>query len=185
MRIYVASANPTKLYGTREAFRLACPQETVLDVVPVRVASGVPDQPVGFPETAKGAAHRLKVLLADPARRQSSVAFVSVEAGVEELDGQMWLFQLAHVLFYGRRGYGRSAGYVIPPRVAALIRGGMTHTNADLQFFGPPPVNDEEGYEEGTIYRLTNGATSRLELIQQAVLAALAPGLHPELYADP
>lgn len=185
MRIYVASENPTKVNGTREALRLACPQETVLDIVPVRVASGVPDQPVGFEETAKGAAHRLQVLLADATRRTDGNAFISVEAGVEELHGRLWLFQFAHVLFRGQRGEGRSASYVIPPRVAKLVREGMTHADADLAVFGPPIVNDDDGYEEGTIYRLTGGATSRLELVQQAVLLALAPGLHPELYADP
>ncbi len=187
MRIYIASANPTKVNGTREAFRLACPHETVLDVVPVRVASGVSEQPIGFAETAKGAAHRLEVLLADPARHanQTHAAFISIEAGVEDVGGRLWLFQFAHVLFNGHYGMGRSSSYVVPPRVAALIRGGMTHADADLAAFGPPPVNDEDGYEDGTVYRITAGATSRLELVQQAVLLALAPGLRPELYADP
>ncbi len=185
MRVYVASEHPTMVSGTREALRLACPQEPVLDIVPVQAASGVPDQPFGFEETAKGVTHRLEILLADAARRLDGIAFVSVEAGVEEAGGHLWLFQLAYVVFRGRRGWGRSASYIVPPRVAVLIKGGMTHAQADLAVFGPPIVNDDDGYEEGTIYRLTDGATSRLELVQQAVLLALAPGLHPELYAAP
>lgn len=185
MRIYVASKNLSKLVGARDAVRLFCPDERSLELIAGYAASGVPEQPMGFEETLRGAEHRLRELLRKSSDAAPSDVFVAVEGGGEERAGRLWLFQVACVVFRGRHGVGQSASYVVPPRIAALVREGMPHVQANRQIIGPPPPDEEDGYGEGTIYYLTNKHVDRATLVEQAVTLALVSGLHPELYADP
>lgn len=185
MRIHVASHNPSKLAGTRDAVCVLYPNEPHLEVVPGHVLSGVPEQPVGFEETLRGAHLRLQALLEKTVSPHPRDVFVAVEGGVEERAGQMWLYQIARVFFCGQHGVGQSASYVVPPRIAALVRQGIPHVQANLQVIGPQPHDKEDGYGEGTVHYLTNQQMDRAALVEQAVTLALVPGLHPELYPDP
>ena len=85
MKIAVGSTNPTKINAARIAFEKVFPNESI-DVVGVKVSSGIPDQPVGDPQTIQGSINRAKRAL-----KESNADFgVGQEGGMNKI-GTRWV----------------------------------------------------------------------------------------------
>ena len=147
-----------------------------LEVQAAPVPSGVPDQPFGFDETARGALNRAA---------RARVALdgewgVGLEGGVEEAGGLVWVFGVAALCRRdGRQSFARSAGLALPPQVAERLLAG--------EELGPviDSVSGETGASRGAgaFGYLTRGLVTRPEAWEQAIKMALAAHLRPELYA--
>lgn len=176
MHLVVASLNPVKIAAAEGGFRLLFPQLSCR-MEGVSVPSGVPDQPYGEAETWQGAMNRAEA--ARLARPQGDY-WIGIEGGVT-IFGPEWL-ALGWVVLLSKQGLGqaRSASYVLPPPLVALMQQGLEQGEADDQIFGTQGAKRRGG----TIGAITQQAISRQELYQPAVSMAFAPFLQPELYRE-
>jgi inosine/xanthosine triphosphatase len=172
--IVVASTNPVKLRAVESAFRRMFPGET-LRVSGSNVPSLVAQQPFSDAETLSGAQNR--VAGAQAAVPQADF-WVGVEGGVEENPDGLTGFAWIVVRSRDRTGQSRSGTFLIPPRVADLIRGGMELGDADDVVFG----RSNSKQENGAIGLLTRDVLDRVALYEHAVILALVPFRNPDLY---
>lgn len=131
------------------------------------VESGVPEQPF---ESAvrEGAVHRANNALGD------ADLGVGIEAGVfERIDGLFDIQYCAIIDRDGRLTVGMGQGFQYPPRIASLVRGGLTVGEAMDRAFGESDI----GRKQGAIGFLTNGLLDRKTLTEGAVMAAMVPRL--------
>jgi inosine/xanthosine triphosphatase len=165
-RVAVGSTNPVKVGAARAVMaRLA----TDAEVTGVSVSSGVPDQPWGDDETIRGAVARAR------AARDATDADIGIgiEGGVvESEDGTVrtcaWA---AAVTRDGLQGVGGSLAMTLPPRVAALVRGGMELGHAMDALSGTHNVKQGAG----AVGILTHGLVTRQQAYEVLVAYALAP----------
>ncbi len=164
-RVVLASANPVKVHATLAGFRRVFP-EVAFSIESVSVPSGVAAQPLTDAETLQGARTR-----AENAAQQVADAdyWVGMEGGVDEVEGDMLGF--AWVVVRSRHGSGmsRTAAFILPPRVAALVREGRELGEAvDI-------VYDRVGTKQGlgAVGLLTDGLIDRSKLYEPAVVLAL------------
>ncbi|NJF25627.1 inosine/xanthosine triphosphatase [Thermococcus sp. Bubb.Bath] len=176
MKVAVGSTNPAKVEAVREVFREIYGE---VEVVPMGVDSGVPDQPVGLEETIKGAINRAKLAL----EKTGADFGVGVEAGLysvpETLTGYMDIQFCAIVDKEGRTTFGHGPGFEYPPGVIRRV----FEEDVEVGIAMGELVNDRELKRKiGAIGVLTHGRLVRKELNKLAVLMALVPRLNPEWY---
>lgn len=163
--IVVGSANHVKVEAVRTVM------ERIYGRVRVTgsdVPSGVPEQPFG-PQTREGAVNRARAALGD-----HDLA-VGIEAGVFEKEDGLYDYQYCAVLDRsGRLTVGTGSGFMYPPAVASLVRGGMTVGDAMAQVFGEKEI----GKGQGAIGFLSRGLLDRKGLTEQSVTAAMVPRLN-------
>ncbi len=182
MRVAVGSGNPVKRDATARIF-------VDTEVVAEPVASGVSEQPIGRPETRRGARIRAKRALAAGAY-DFGVGLEGGVAGVEAGSGadadpapdagaaaDRYLILWAAVTDGDRWGVGGGPSYPLPDAIAARIREG-----AELG----PVMDDELGASnvaenQGAAGALTAGRTTRTDAMATAVAAAAGPFV-TELY---
>jgi len=174
MKVVVASTNPVKVAATQEAFATLLPDAT-LEMIPLRVASGVSDQPASDAETRRGARNR-----AAHARAQQPEAdyWVGLEGGIEVFEEQLMAFAwMAIVDRNAKLSDARSATLPLPPAVQKLVAGGMELGDANDQVFAT--VNSKQG--GGAYGLLTDGLYTRESIYTQTLILALLPFVN-ELY---
>ncbi|PSQ19959.1 inosine/xanthosine triphosphatase [Halobacteriales archaeon QS_8_69_26] len=163
MHVAVGSGNPVKVAATRR----------VLDaerVEAVPVESGVPEQPVGTEQTARGARNRAGRALAADVDPELGVG---IEGGVAELDGADGLFltMWAAVSDGNRTEVGAGPSLRLPAPIADRVRDG--------EELGPV-MDDRLGREgvardQGAAGVLTGGAIDRETALATAVAGAAGP----------
>lgn len=174
-KIVVASKNPVKLQAVETAFRRMFPQES-FTVRGESVSSGVPDQPANDAETLRGAGNRARNA---QAAYPEADYWVGLEGGIA-LDGDdMQTF--AWVVIRGkdgRQGKGRTGALFLPPAVARLVQAGKELGEADDIVFGK--TNSKQA--NGATGLLTGDIITRADSYCSAVVLALIPFNHPDLY---
>lgn len=173
-RLIVASKNPVKINASLSAFKEVFLSTSFL-VDGISVSSGVSAQPMSDEETFQGAINR-----AVKARETYPIAnfWVGLEGGVEEIGGETRSVVWAVVLSKDQIGKAKTASFILPPKMAEMIKGGMEMGDADDMIFGT--VNSKQ--KLGAIGLLTNGVIDRTKLYKDGVILALIPFLNPELY---
>lgn len=166
----------------------------------VATASGVPEQPVGWEEIAAGARNRARAALASG---PCALAF-GIEDGLVELPGAsaagrvpgpaVFNVGCAWVTDGVRDGVGFSSGFAYPPAVVgpafrdrepigALFDAlWQAHRPVAGGGSGPTGVPLPSGRQGGNIGQLTQGRLDRSAYGAQAILCALVPFLHVDLY---
>lgn len=175
-RIIIASRNPAKIDAAASGFKKMFPT-AAFEIIPVSVDSGVSDQPFSDRETFQGAFNRMQA--AKNAVREGDF-WVGIEGGSDyfgsELTAYAWI-----VISDGRRiGKGKTGSFMLPPAISELIHQGMELGEADDVFFNRK--NSKQG--NGAIGILTGDVINRMRLYEQAVVMALIPFKHPELYPE-
>lgn len=169
--VAVGSVNPTKVNAVVQVFAALAPDAAVR---PVAVASGVPEQPLGWAETTRGAVNR-----AEAARLALGGAWgVGLEGGVVLTQDGGWLMGVAAVVAPSGCWRARSGTVLLPPVVVERVRAG--------EELGPV-VDDLTGLQEaktgmGAIGWLTGGLVLREASWVDTVARAMAPVVHPEWY---
>jgi inosine/xanthosine triphosphatase len=175
MKVIVASENPVKINAIRAAFAEMFPDE-LFDFGGVTVLSGVSDQPRDDEETLRGAMNRLAAV---EAAAPDADYWAAIEGGVEDKGGEMEVFAWIVVKdTKGRVGKGRAGTFFVPPRVAALIRGGMELGHANDAVFNKK--NSKQG--AGAVGLLTDDLITRTTYYIHPAILALIPFKNPELY---
>lgn len=180
--VRVGSTNPPKLEGVRAALDAFFRDVTIEGI---DVESGVPDQPLGFEEIVEGARNR-----AEGARRGVACDLgVGYEDGLVTLPGYLgsWFnIGCAAVSDGVRISLGLSSGFSYPPAcsepavaerqpIGALFDRLWRERRGDSADSADPAI--------GNVGKLTLGALTRAEYTRHAVLCALTPLIHPDLYA--
>jgi len=172
--VAIGSRNPAKTGGTKNVFRAHFPTCAFVEVDTRTVARA---QPIGLDEVAEGALSRAKFALAE-ARADFGVG---VEAGILSVTtGESINLQIAVVMDKGgHSGMGFSSGFMIPTSFLKK----MEEEGSELDRYSHVLTRAEKiTEEEGIVYHLTKGRTSRLQMTEQCVGMALVPWLNGETY---
>lgn len=176
MRVVVASANPVKIDAVRRGFAAMFPGESC-DAEGIAVPSGVADQPMSDAETLRGARTR-----AANARELAPGAayWVGLEGGVEDTpDGMLERAWMCVLSADGAEGIGSTGTFVLPERIAAMIRAGKELGHACDEVFATENLK----HGAGAVGKLTDDAISRTTFYEDAVILALIPFKRASLYA--
>ena len=165
--IVIASHNPVKANATLAGFSRMFP-ETEFQLRTVSVDSGVDHQPMTETETLQGAENR-----ATAAARKIPQAdyWVGIEGGIEDLPDGMLAYAWVVVQSADSIGRGRTGGFLLPEKVARLVRDGRELGEANDIVFG----RENSKQQEGAIGLLTGNVMDRTELYEHAMVLALAP----------
>ena len=164
--VAVGSTNPVKVGAARSVMERLASHARVEGVA---VESGVRDQPWGDDETIRGALAR-----AHAARVARDADWgIGIEGGViATADGGVRTCAWAAIAARdGRHGVGGSLSLELPPRVAALVRGGMELGHAMDEVTGEHDV--KRGL--GAVGVLTRGLVTRQAAYEMLVAYALVP----------
>ena len=174
MKIIVASKNPVKIRAALKGFEKMFPKEKFA-IEGISVPSGVPDQPTSDRESLNGALNRAK----NASKAYLNADFwVGMEAATTESDGEMRSYSWVVVKSKNKIGKGRTTTYILPEKIASLIKQGMELGDADDLVF--KKKNSKQ--ENGSVGILTHNVIDRVEMYWPAVAMALIPFKNPELY---
>ncbi|MQA02726.1 MAG: inosine/xanthosine triphosphatase [Streptosporangiales bacterium] len=173
MMVAVGSTNPVKTEAARQAFGHAWPGAS-LDVEPVTVRSGVPEQPMSDLECIEGARNRAIL-----AREALDAEYgVGLEAGLVHVGG-LW-FNCGWAVVTDatfREGIGSTFRVPVPTVVVRKVERG-----AELAEVMDEVLGENDARSAGYFGVLTGGAVTRLRASTDAVVAALAPFAHQALF---
>ncbi len=197
--IRVGTENQAKLGAVRAAFEGFAAPGATLELVPAGVASGVPEQPIGWEQIVSGARNRARAAFASG---PCGLA-VGIEDGLARLaegpadarDPAEGFFNVgcAWITDGERDGHGFSSGFAYPagallPAVRDQAPIGDLfddHWSANRPSAADAPGIDAgapSGRSGGNIGRLTGGRLDRAAYGSQAVVCALIRFLHTDLY---
>ena len=168
MKVVVASKNPVKIDATRAAFAALMPAVS-LQMIAVKVDSGVADQPTSDAETLRGARNR-----AANARELNPDAdfWVGLEGGIEVIEDQLLAFAWMTILKNnGKCSSARSPTLPLPPAVRKLVDAGLELGDANDKVFAT--ANSKQG--GGAFGLLTDGLYTRESIYTQTLILALLP----------
>ena len=186
--VRVGTLNPPKLEAVRRAMTAYQP---AVSIEGVAVDSGVSEQPVGFAEIVRGARNRAR---AAAASGDCDLA-VGIEDGLvalTDVEGAPVLNVGCAIVTDGRReGLGTSSGFAYPPECAELAIsqrepiGDLFDTHWRRHYpQGPAGGSGTSALSGGNVGKLSLGVLERSEYGRHAVLCALVPFLHPEMYRE-
>lgn len=174
-KLVVASKNPVKLTAVKNAFQKVFPNES-FEIIGVSVESGVPDQPMGEQETYQGALNRVNA--ASKLHPEADYC-IGQEGGLQEHQGQLmasaWICIKSRA---GKLGHGRTGGFIIPEKMAELVKAGQELGHAADSLFNTTNIKQSSG----TIGMLTNNVIDRSTYYTEAVVLALIPFINPDSY---
>ena len=174
MNVIVGSNNPVKIEAVKRAFRKVFPDSS-LEVTGCDADSGVSDQPMNDVDTARGASNRA-------AHCQSNYPeadyWIGLEGGCQFNGDDLEAFAWMVVLSANKKGKARTASFVLPNKVAALVKNGMELGEADDIVF---QQNDSK-QKNGAVGILTNDLIDRASYYEQALILALIPFINSSLY---
>jgi inosine/xanthosine triphosphatase len=182
-RVLVGSTNPPKLEGVRSALVSFAPGA---EIEGVDVSSGVPEQPLGFPEIVAGARQR-----AAAARKRGPCDLsVGYEDGLVEISAAGRWFNIGcAALDDGETvSLGLSSGFAYPPECVRRAIGERLSIGDLFDHFWRDHMGETASHASalsvGNVGKLTDGALPRSDYTRQAVLCALAELLHQDLYQE-
>lgn len=177
MQIIVGSKKSPKVQAVEESFRAVFPNEEI-SIDGVATDSGVSSHPTSADDTLAGALNR-----AEHARRLVSDAdyYVGIEGGLVKVVDRVWEVGVIAVIHSsGVVSTGVSAGIEVRGAILEAIESGTELSDVIEQKFGIESIGATNGF-----YGLaTNDLVTRQAAYEQAITFALAPFLHPELYAE-
>lgn len=172
--IIIASNNPVKSAAALQGFQTMFPGES-FEILQAGVDLGIPIQPMTDEETLDGATRRARDV---QQRFPQADYWVGIEGGVADWPVGMGAFAWAVVLSSSQIGRGRTGEFFLPEILADLVRQGVELGEADDRIFS----RSNSKRTNGAIGLLTDDAIDRTALYVPAVIFALIPFKHPELY---
>jgi inosine/xanthosine triphosphatase len=176
MKILVGSENPVKLNAVKEALENYFAE---VEVVGIKVPSGVPDQPVND-ETLTGAENRaLKLKELNEIKNFQAQYFIGVEGGIVFNHNRWFAFGgMCIVDTNGKKSFGTSAHFEIPNEVTERLL-----KREELGFVMDEIMQQKNTKQKmGAIGFFTNGVMDRKELYVPGIIAAFVPFNHQEMY---
>jgi len=173
-KVYIGSLNPAKIECVRLAFTRVFTSRR-FDFIGRSVSSGVAEQPYGDGETYQGAMNRAVQL-----RKENPMGdfWVGIEGGIEQINRHMHAFAWMVILDSSRHGEARTATFILPEKIAALINKGVELGHADDMVF----KRKNSKQKDGAVGILTNGLIDRTAYYESAIVLALIPFIKTDLF---
>lgn len=175
MKVLVATKNPGKIEGAKQAFEKYFND---INIEGISVSSDVGDQPINE-EILQGAKNRVKNLKEYAINNNIEADFyVSSEAGITDLLGE-WI-DINIVVIEDSKGFqsvGTSQGFPIPDKYIDEIKETELGKVMDKIFSGK-----ELGKGKGGISFLTKDEVSRIDLTRNAFIMALTKHINGEIW---
>lgn len=175
MQIVIASTNPVKVNAVKTAFSQLFPDRT-LQFHAMSSQSGVAEQPMSMAETEQGAFNRVQFC---QQQLPNADFYLAIEAGIERFDYGAATCAYVVISDKVRFAVGRSAELPIPDCVYKQLSPEMELGTVMDQLFQTENIKQKGG----AMSLLTNGNASRESVYVQAVILAMAPFLHTELFS--
>jgi inosine/xanthosine triphosphatase len=173
-KIVVASQNPVKVKATLDGFSKMFPKEQ-FKIKGIKVDSEVKNQPLSDEETLLGAENRARNAMKTYPQADYSVG---IEGGIEERGKEMYTFAWVAIISKKIVGRGKTASFLLPPRVVKLIKSGMELGEAMDVIF----KKQNSKQKEGAIGILSGKVIDRKALYTPAIISALIPFKKSSLY---
>lgn len=177
MKILIGSNNPVKVDATKDVFSDYFGE---VEVIPVKVDSGVSNQPKNE-EVFRGAENRaLELKRIDDEQKMEADFFVGMEGGIVNLHPRWLNFNGTCVMDReGRKGYGTSPLFELPGDVIRQLLEGRELGDVMDEIF-----EDENCKQKGgAIGHFTEGRVERKDLCSQSLVMAMIPFLKKNLYS--
>ncbi|SRR5258708_124328 len=172
--IVVASTNPIKLKAAEIGYRRMFASDPT--VTGISVPSEVGDQPMSEEESLRGAINRARNAKIE---KPDADFWIGLEGGVEDFKSEIRAFAWVVVIDKNQKiGKGKTGTYVLPAKIAELIKEGKELGEADDIVFGR--TNSKQA--NGSVGILTGDVLTRAGFYADAVILALIPFKNPELY---
>ena len=174
LTIAIGSTNPAKITAVRRVILAVWPDARL---VPIEVDSGVSAMPLDDAEGQRGALERAR-----RAREISGADMgIGLEGAVNESGHGMYVANWAAIIDASGHTSLANGGYLpLPECIAREVRAGKELGPLIDRYSGE--ANSKQ--HDGAAGYLTSGLVSRAMAFQVAVAFALAPFLHPALYAQ-
>lgn len=183
MRMAVGTLRRAKLEAVHLALErlrgLGWPDGGRIEMVPVRVSSGVSEMPMSEEEGVRGAFNRARSAL----EAAGADLGLGLEGGVAVVSANPTVMMLRNwaVAWDGRlRWVGTGPGFELPKELAAAVLAGEELGEAIDRFAGEHDVRSGRG----TFGVVTRDLIDRAHAFEDAVVGALAPWYNRQLIAD-
>ena len=175
--VAVGSKNPVKLGATLKGFQAVWPVSNII-VKSVKFSSDVSKQPMSNKEMVKGACYRAQKALE---LSSNAIYGVGLEGGAYKI-GNDW-FETGCIVIVdrsGKMGVGFSISMEIPKNVFRLLKEGKRETLGEVMDFVFKVKKCAKN--QGFFGLMTNNAITRTSAYKDAVISALGPWIHPEVF---
>ncbi|MEZ9594924.1 inosine/xanthosine triphosphatase [Shewanella sp. 10N.261.52.F9] len=173
--IVVGSKNPVKVGAAQSAFERLFP-DNLIECQVIDAPSGVADQPMTDAETKLGAINRVKYCQSE----YQADYFIAMEGGVDLFDHGPATFAYIAIAHQSQVSVGRGAQLPLPMQVYQALTQGQELGHVMDHMFNTVNIKQKGG----AIALLTNGNETRQSNYTQAIILAMAPLLHPNLYLN-
>jgi inosine/xanthosine triphosphatase len=180
LMVVVGSKNPVKISAARNAVAILYPDHQVI-CEGMDAPSGVSDQPMSAAETRTGAINRTLYCRTTYIASHDKPAdfYMAMEGGVDCFDDEgPSTFAYVVVADQQRQSVGRSAYMPLPQSIYAELQAGAELGPLIDQRFNTRNIKQKGG----AIGLLTQGKATRESIYTQALILALVPFIHPNLY---
>jgi inosine/xanthosine triphosphatase len=173
LHVVVGSKNPVKVNAAKNAISMLYPDHQ-LTCEGMHAPSGVAEQPMTSEETRIGAINRVNYCQANA----KADFYVAMEGGVDRFEYGPATFAYIVIANHERESIGRGAIMPIPESVYQALAAGEELGPLMDTLFNTKNVKQKGG----AIGLLTNGNATREGNYTHAMVLAMAPFLHPDLY---
>ena len=173
IKIVVGSKNPVKISAAQSAIRDALSLKEV-ECIGINAPSSVAEQPMTSEETKLGAVNRIQYC------QQHTLAdfYVAIEGGVDQFEYGPATFAFVAIAHQKNVSIGRSCNLPLPPIIYQALKSGEELGDVMDRLFNTDNVKQKQG----AIGLLTHGLATRESVYRQAIILAMAPFIHPDLY---
>lgn len=175
IKIVVGSNNPVKISAAKTAICEILSLEEV-ECVGINAPSNVSEQPMTTEETKNGAINRVQYCQ----QHTQADFYVAIEGGVDQFEYGPATFAFVAIADHQHMSIGRSCNLPLPPVIYQALKSGEELGHVMDRFFNTDNVKQKQG----AIGLLTNGLATRESVYRQAIILAMAPFIHPNLYAE-
>ncbi len=173
--IIVGSNNPVKVGAAQNALATLFPGSQI-ECQGVDAPSLVADQPMSEAETKLGAINRVKYCQVE----YQADYYIAMEGGVDLFDHGPATFAYIAIAHKEQLSVGRGAQLPLPMSVYRALTQGQELGHVMDHMFNTVNIKQKGG----AIALLTNGNETRQSNYTQAIILAMAPLLHPNLYLN-
>ena len=175
LKIVVGSLNPVKINAAKQSIK-QCFELSSVACEAVEAPSGVAEQPMTNTDTRLGAVNRVKYCQ----RHYEADYYLAMEGGVDMTEDGPVTFAYVVIANKQKMSVGRSAALPLPLKVYRSLQQGAELGPVMDSLFNTTNIKQRGG----AIGLLTRGQATREGNYTQALILALAPFLHQELYAE-
>ncbi|MCF2908762.1 inosine/xanthosine triphosphatase [Pseudoalteromonas sp. DL2-H2.2] len=174
IKVLVGSKNPVKINAARQIFTQYYPDSDI-QCEGLDAPSGVANQPLGEADTLLGAQNRVRYLV----DQHTADYYCAMEGGAHQFAYGPATFAFVVISNGQHESIGRSANLPLPQRIYDALLAGEELGHVMDRLFNTDNIKQKGG----AIGLLTNHLATRESAYTQALLLAMAPFNHPELYA--